>query len=147
MGTITTDRALLERILLELLNNACKYTPPQGSITLLITTEADQIHFQITNTGVTIPPDEIPKLFDKFHRIARLDTYQQGGTGLGLALVKKACELLQGEIEVENQDKITRFAVRLPVSMIIPAAKPPESDRALEDRYTRNQKRQDRMAD
>lgn len=147
VGTITTDRALLERILLELLNNACKYTPPQGSITLLITTEADHIHFQITNTGVTIPPDEIPKLFDKFHRIARLDTHQQGGTGLGLALAKKACELLQGEIEVTSQDKITCFAVRLPVLIDIPTAPDHTSGGGLEDIYTRNQKRQDRMAE
>ncbi|NJM00714.1 MAG: PAS domain-containing protein [Synechococcaceae cyanobacterium SM2_3_2] len=114
LKTLTTDQFLLERVLAELLNNACKYTPPGDAITLSIVSMPVGIQFQISNSGVTIPADQLSAIFEKFHRIPRLDRYNQGGTGLGLALVKKVVEVLRGTLSVESEANITTFTVQLP---------------------------------
>ncbi len=118
---ITTDAHLLERVLVELLNNACKYTPPGQDITLslLPTTVAGQrgVRLQVINTGIEIPPDILPRLFEKFFRAPHPDQYQQGGSGLGLALLKQAVEYLQGSIHVSSQGNRTQFQVDLPLSI------------------------------
>ncbi len=111
--SLTTDEKLLSRILGELLNNACKYTPPSETIDLAVTSCGASIQIQVTNTGVEIPTETLPHIFDKFYRVAQLDRYQQGGTGLGLALVKRAAEHLQGHLRVESPNGSTRFCLTL----------------------------------
>ncbi len=113
---VHTDRLTLERVLSELLTNACKYTPPQHQIFLIARLiESNQVEFQILNTGVEIPIDYLPFLFQKFYRIPKADRWQQGGTGLGLSLVKRAIEWLGGEISVESGSGQTLFTLRLPL--------------------------------
>jgi signal transduction histidine kinase/PAS domain-containing protein len=114
LGLLHTDAALLERILLELLNNACKYTPAQEQVILSVTPMATGYQFQVINTGVVIPAEQLNAIFEKFHRITALDCYNQGGTGLGLALVKKAVEILRGQIQVHSGAGVTCFQVDLP---------------------------------
>ncbi|NJK63478.1 MAG: PAS domain S-box protein [Synechococcaceae cyanobacterium SM2_3_1] len=118
---ITTDPHLLERVLVELLNNACKYTPPDHNIilSLLPTTLTGQrgVRIEVINTGIEIPADILPRLFEKFFRVPHTDPYQQGGSGLGLALLRQAVEYLQGSIHVSSQDNQTRFQVDLPLSI------------------------------
>ena len=111
---LVTNRSSLERILAELLNNACKYTPNGGEIILHVckkSTEAATI-FTISNPA-EIPADQLPRLFEKFYRVPKGDRWHQGGTGLGLALVQKLVEQLQGTIEVESSDGWTTFTVVL----------------------------------
>ncbi|WNZ25479.1 GAF domain-containing sensor histidine kinase [Leptolyngbya sp. NK1-12] len=129
---IITDRKSLERILAELLNNACKYTSPDGSIALTVQHTAaanpNQLKLHLTNmtqpVAVTtfvirneadIPATEIPRMFEKFYRIPKSDPWQQGGTGLGLALIKKLVETLHGSIEAESRDGWTILTVHLPM--------------------------------
>ncbi|MCS6781731.1 MAG: PAS domain-containing protein [Gloeomargarita sp. SKYBB_i_bin120] len=112
---LETHAASLARILQELLHNACKYTPPQETITLAIQRLGDQCDFRVINTGVEIPPEEQQRVFDTFYRIPSHDPWQYGGTGLGLALVKKLVERLHGEIHLFSAHKKTEFRVRLPV--------------------------------
>ncbi len=114
INTWVTDQHLLGRILLELLNNACKYTPPEHSITLTLQPIQTGIQIEVTNTGVTITPEHQTKIFEKFHRLPDLDVFNQGGTGLGLSLVKKVVELLGGEITLHSADNITTFRIQLP---------------------------------
>ncbi len=114
LDQLYTDAHLLERILLELLNNACKYTPPHERISLIVLPTEFGISLEVINRGVEIPPNQIDRIFDKFHRVTSLDRYQQGGTGLGLALVKKAIDLLEGEIKVCSEAGVTRFQVIVP---------------------------------
>jgi signal transduction histidine kinase len=114
INTWVTDQHLLGRILLELLNNACKYTPPEHSITLTLQHIQTGIQIEVTNTGVTITPEHQTKIFEKFHRLPDLDVFNQGGTGLGLSLVKKVVELLGGEITLHSADNITTFRIQLP---------------------------------
>ncbi|MFE4107238.1 GAF domain-containing sensor histidine kinase [Almyronema epifaneia] len=115
---IVSDEASLERIVAELLNNACKYTPPGGNICLAVKRSSDdQIQFCITNTGIEIPADEMPRIFDKFYRVPSADPWKQGGTGLGLALVQKLLMHLQGDIQVTSGQNQTCFTFDLPVAL------------------------------
>jgi PAS domain S-box-containing protein len=116
---LTTDLASLERILAELLNNACKYTPPEEQICLEVRSLAGggQVSFRLTNTGIEIPPAEISRIFDKFYRVPSADPWKQGGTGLGLALVQKLVMYLGGEITVDSHDQKTAFTVKLPTRL------------------------------
>lgn len=113
---IVSDWSSLCRILSELVNNACKYTPPDGEI--IVTAElsaSDRIEILVSNTGVEIPAAELPRIFDRFYRIPSTDRWQQGGTGLGLALIQKLVTYLGGSIRVESETGLTRFMVELPV--------------------------------
>lgn len=135
---ICSDSETLSRILTELLHNACKYTPPGETIT--VTAQVDPpsrsslpssslnrakgsgtamrlstFLLSITNSGVEIPADELPRIFEKFHRVVSADRWQQGGTGLGLALVKKLVEHLGGTIEARSLQSQTTFRIELPL--------------------------------
>jgi signal transduction histidine kinase/uncharacterized protein YoxC len=110
------DSASLERVLTELLNNACKYTPPQETIKVTVRAKNRTIQIDITNSGIEIPTHEQSLIFDKFYRIPKADRWQQGGTGLGLALVKKLVERMAGTIQVESTSGLTCFTVVLPLN-------------------------------
>ncbi|NJL97871.1 MAG: ATP-binding protein [Synechococcaceae cyanobacterium SM2_3_2] len=112
--TLNSDIFGLDRILSELLTNACKYTPSRQLIQLTVSKLENGTRFQVTNTGVTIPIDKLSHIFDKFYRIADLDYFNQGGTGLGLALVQKMVALLGGSIVAESANNITTFRFDLP---------------------------------
>ena len=117
------DRLNLERILVELLNNACKYTATRGDIHLHIrqceilgeedSDSREGIEFSIRNQA-SIPPEELPKIFEKFYRIPNADPWKQGGTGLGLALIEKLVTQLDGRISVESSHGWTTFRVVFP---------------------------------
>ncbi|HEY9805399.1 MAG TPA: ATP-binding protein, partial [Candidatus Obscuribacterales bacterium] len=123
---LITDRSSLERLLAELLNNACKYTPAGGQIILQAEPVASSLPsdhsapLPIPFTRLTIqnqaeiPALELPRIFDKFYRVPHADPWKQGGTGLGLALVKRLVEQLQGTIHVESSQGWTSFIIQLP---------------------------------
>lgn len=112
---LVSDPNLLTSVLSELLTNACKYTPPSGTITLIVTHTALAVQLSVHNTGTAISPHELPRLFDKFYRIPSNDQWQQGGTGLGLALVKQQIECLGGNIIVVSDGGGTAFVVEVPL--------------------------------
>ena len=116
---LKSDPTSLARILTELLNNACKYTPVGEKIMISAETTADAMQIIISNTGVEIPPAEIPRIFDKFYRIPNANTEQQCGTGLGLSLVKKLVNHLGGTISVESDRHQTSFTVSFPLTKVI----------------------------
>jgi signal transduction histidine kinase len=139
LPVITSDSACLARILTELLNNACKYTPPGEQIkvsarTVTSLSKAEDpaskldssvvpytslFVLDVCNSGVEIPASELDHIFDKFYRVPGIDRWQQGGTGLGLALVQKMTEHLGGSIHVESAALKTRFTVKLPVEPVM----------------------------
>jgi GAF domain-containing protein len=114
---LNTDQALLTRILSELMNNALKYTPPQETIQVELLPTESELWIRVTNTGVVIPEEHLPHLFEKFYRVPKLDQYNQGGTGLGLSLIQKAVDLIQGQIHVNSGDGLTRFTIHIPLSL------------------------------
>ncbi len=107
-----SDVSMLERILTELLNNACKYTPAGEKITVSVFEIENIVQLSVTNSGVEIQPEELDKIFDQFYRIPNNDPWQYGGTGVGLTLVKKMLELLDAVIEVESGENKTTFFVK-----------------------------------
>ncbi len=114
LPTLVSNRASLKRILAELLNNACKYTPDGCEIVLSIGYRSlEAVIFTISNP-TEIPAVQLPRIFDKFYRVPNTDPWEQGGTGLGLALVQKLIEQLQGTIQVESSKGWTTFTVELP---------------------------------
>ncbi|HEY9885046.1 MAG TPA: HAMP domain-containing sensor histidine kinase, partial [Thermosynechococcaceae cyanobacterium] len=124
LPTITTDKATLQRVIAELLNNACKYTSPGKAVTLMVeygpasganTYEVlPYIVFTVANQA-EIPASELPYIFEKFYRVPNADPWKQGGTGLGLALVQRLIVQLEGVILVESRNGWTHFSIQLPV--------------------------------
>lgn len=114
---VTMDCSYLERILTELLHNACKYTPPHETITLSAQATTTALTIQVSNSGVEIPILEHDRVFDRFYRIPNNDPWKHGGTGLGLALVKKLVERLGGTIRVESGNDQTTFVLTFPLTI------------------------------
>ncbi len=113
---LTIDPQCLERILRELLHNACKYTPEGGQISLEIEISCGGLLMQVTNSGELEPEEQI-RIFDKFYRARRAHISSQEGTGLGLALIKKLVESLEGSIQVRSQEGWIQFATRIPCEL------------------------------
>lgn len=113
---LACDPFSLERIFVELLTNACKFSPSDAVITISAQLISHNIQFQVINSGVEIPSAELPKIFAKFYRIPSNDPGKQGGTGLGLALVQKLVNHLGGTIKVESGSNLTCFTIQLAVS-------------------------------
>ncbi|HAA13266.1 MAG TPA: hybrid sensor histidine kinase/response regulator, partial [Cytophagales bacterium] len=121
-GQFLFDKAHLEKIVFNLLSNALKFTPSQGQVNLsarLVSTSsaASVLQVQVQDTGQGIPEEEQSKLFDRFYQVDSSETRVEGGTGIGLSLVKELTELLQGDLQVESQVGVgSTFTVRLPVT-------------------------------
>ena len=112
---ILGDPQGLEGVFVNLLSNAIKYTPNGGKITVSIGLEGDYLRVSVSDTGVGIPKEDLPKIFDKFYRVRTRETRQVIGTGLGLAIVKGIVEAHLGKIEVESEvGKGSTFTVYLP---------------------------------
>lgn len=117
LPTLMTNPALIQRIITELVDNACKYTPPHEH--LLISAQVDSNDFleiSISNSGVTVATEELTRMFDRFYRIPNNDPWKYPGTGLGLALIKKQVEQLKGTITASNQGGWMVFTVLFPLS-------------------------------
>ena len=112
---LESDLTLLERVVNELLNNACKYTPAGEKIIVVASAKTEKITISVSNSGVEIPPEEQEYIFEKFYRIPTHDPWQYGGTGIGLALVKKLVELLGATIRVDSQVGQTTFTLQFPL--------------------------------
>lgn len=111
---LTTDLDCLEKALTELIHNACKYTPAGETIAIVADVTPNSLRLKVQNSGVEIPPEELPRIFDKFHRVPSNDPWKHGGTGLGLALVKRRIEQIQGEISVQSSFNSIAFTIQLP---------------------------------
>ncbi|MCS6815379.1 MAG: GAF domain-containing sensor histidine kinase, partial [Cyanobacteria bacterium] len=121
LPNITTDAIYLQRILSELLNNACKYTPIGERIWVSAMATATTIALRIGNSGVTISDVECDRIFERFYRIPNHDPWKHGGTGLGLALVKKLVDCLQGTIHAEAGARQLQFVIQLPIYLNLPS--------------------------
>jgi two-component system phosphate regulon sensor histidine kinase PhoR len=120
---ITADRDAVARILLNLVDNAHKYSGQQGTIALSARREGPDVALTVSDDGPGVPEADRPRLFERFFRVDRARSRDSGGTGLGLAIVKHLVESHGGTVAYEPEDPHgSRFIVRLPQ----PVGSPPQ---------------------
>lgn len=111
------DPSRLEKILINLLTNALKYTPVGGTITVRWSGDDQGTCIEVQDTGVGIPAEDLPKIFDRFHQVRSNLTNQNQGVGIGLALAKELVDEHGGKLEVESEvGKGTTFRICLPAA-------------------------------
>jgi two-component system phosphate regulon sensor histidine kinase PhoR len=114
---VQADPRGIQEIFNNLLTNAINYSPGGGEVVISAKGLGGYMEIKVEDTGVGIPPEELPKIFDKFYRVKHPKTRQVMGTGLGLAIVKGIVEAHHGTIDVEStRDKGTTFRILLPVT-------------------------------
>ena len=115
-GVINCNKNGLKRVINNLLSNAIKFTPDGGKIDVTITTEpSKELTISVQDSGIGIPEDQIPYLFDKFTKTSQSGTKGEKGTGLGMSIVKEMVDRHEGKIEVKSiVDKGTCFKITFP---------------------------------
>lgn len=116
LSSIVADGVRMEQILTNLLGNAIRYTN-EGTVKIEVKEEKRIVTIRIEDTGWGIPEEELPFIFERFHRVEKSRARELGGTGLGLAIVKNLVELQKGTISVKSQQgKGSTFILRFPIS-------------------------------
>ena len=104
----------LAQVLANLLQNALRYTPADGQVTIHGERRPDDVLISIANTGDGIPADDLPRVFERFYRVDKSRDRARGGAGIGLAIVQQLVEAAGGHVGVESRDGLTRFWFSLP---------------------------------
>ncbi len=118
LPSITCDRERMEQVLINLISNAVKYTPDGGKIDISSENCGDYIRITVRDNGIGIAEKDIPRLFERFYRVAKARSRESGGTGLGLAIAKEIVEHYGGEIKLESELGVgTTMSVILPMSL------------------------------
>jgi two-component system phosphate regulon sensor histidine kinase PhoR len=108
------DRERIEQVLINLIHNAIKFTPPGGSVTIRARQEGQDVLVSVSDTGVGIPADDLPRIFERFYKSDK--SRSGGGTGLGLAIAKHIIEAHGGRIWAESvEGKGSTFHFTLPL--------------------------------
>jgi len=112
------DRLQIEQALVNLLDNAVKFNRPSGEVLLEVTRSSDgRVRITLTDTGIGIPHDDLPRIFERFYRVDKARSREVGGTGLGLSIVKHVIERMNGTVSVESQlGKGSTFTLLLPAA-------------------------------
>jgi two-component system phosphate regulon sensor histidine kinase PhoR len=109
------DPDALRQMMDNLVDNAIKYTPNGGRISVRWFATADTVSFEVSDTGVGIPEADLPRVFERFYRVDKARSRAVGGTGLGLAIVKHLVQAMKGQVKVTSKvGKGTTFRVTLP---------------------------------
>ncbi len=112
---VEADRALIQQAIYNMVENAVKYTPPNGKVSVSLGRREDSLLIEVADTGIGIAPLDLPHMFERFYRSGRREAYQQRGTGLGLALVKSIVERHHGRVWVDSQlGKGSKFYISIP---------------------------------
>lgn len=111
------DRSQVERVFINLVGNAIKFTPENGQISVSVKPDADMALCSVNDNGIGIKEDDLPKLFDEFYRVDNEINQQVKGTGLGLSLAKNIVEAHHGKIWVTSKVNAgTTFYFTLPLA-------------------------------
>ncbi len=124
------DADMLEQLISNLLANAVKYNRDGGSVSVLLEVGPRELFLAVSDTGIGVPSESIPRVFERFYRVDKGRARDEGGTGLGLALVKHAARLHGGRVELQSQLGVgSTFKVFLPVGGITTEGSNGESTR------------------
>ena len=114
---ILGDRARIKQVLVNLLDNAIKYTPPKGTVKLRVQTRQNMAVIEVADSGIGIPTAALPHVFERFFRVDEARSRDLGGAGLGLAIVKSICAAHQGRVEASSTPgQGSLFRVELPLA-------------------------------
>ena len=127
---LCADAARLEQVIVNLLNNAAKYTENEGQIWVSVEQEGNDAVLRVRDTGVGIAPELLPKVFELFVQGERTLDRSQGGLGIGLSIVKRIVEMHDGRVSVQSdgEQRGTTFEIRLPVlGEVVATAQAPDA--------------------
>jgi two-component system phosphate regulon sensor histidine kinase PhoR len=107
----------LEQVLVNLLDNAVKFNRPNGDVTLTVRALEGKVRITICDTGIGIPSEDLPRVFERFYRVDKARSRAMGGTGLGLSIVRHLIEQMDGAVEVESRlGEGSEFKITLPAA-------------------------------
>ena len=113
---VCVDRHRLEQVFINLLDNAVKFTPTPGKITIRAKQEGPEVRVDVQDTGIGIGAEHLPRVFERFYRVDKARSSQPGSTGLGLAIVKHIVQAHQGRVEVQSTlGNGSTFSIFLPI--------------------------------
>lgn len=113
---VFADSERIKQVLINLIDNSAKYTPEEGKITIRTKSDGEYVSIKVEDTGLGIPKEDLPRIFERFYRVDKTRSRDMGGSGLGLSIVKHILELHNSLIKVESEvDKGTSFEFKLPV--------------------------------
>jgi len=116
-AALLADRDALRQILVNVLDNAARYTPAGGTVTVRARPEGDQLRLEVSDTGSGIPSDQLSRIFERFYRVDPARSRELGGTGLGLAIVKHLVEAQGGRVEA-----LSVLGAGTTIRIVLPAA-------------------------
>ncbi len=112
---VEADKDGIERVVLNILSNAIKYTPDNGTIKVYVGFVYNDAYIKVIDNGVGIPKDDLSRIFDRFYRVDKARTRELGGTGLGLSIAKEILNQNKGSIDIKSEvGKGTEVVIRLP---------------------------------
>jgi len=113
---IWADKDKLAQVFINVIGNAIKYTPNEGNITVYISKMTDEVHIKVSDTGIGIPAEDIPRLTERFFRVDKARSRDMGGTGLGLSIANEIVGAHQGSLYINSElGKGTDVLIRLPI--------------------------------
>lgn len=114
---IRADYDRIEQVVLNILSNAIKYTPNGGKITVCVGKTYSEVYVKVADTGIGIPEQDMPRIFERFYRVDKARSREMGGTGLGLAIAREIVEAHSGNISIASEaGKGTEVTVKLSIS-------------------------------
>jgi signal transduction histidine kinase len=118
---VSGDRARLKQVVVNLLDNAIKYTPQDGVVTVTVKAVDSKAVLEVADNGIGIPAEALPRIFDRFFRVDKARSRELGGAGLGLSIVKSICAAHHGHVEANSTPgQGSRFRVELPLASAPP---------------------------
>ena len=115
---LRVDEGRLQEVIYNLLDNAVKFSPPEGRIRVSATRNDNRISLSVSDNGAGIPTRDLPRIFERFYRADKARDRELGGTGLGLSIVKHIAQLHGGSVEAESElGRGTTVRVHLPLAV------------------------------
>ena len=112
---VKADKDGIERVVLNILSNAVKYTPENGTIKVYVGFVYSDAYIKVIDNGIGIPEEDLSRIFERFYRVDKARTREMGGTGLGLSIAKEILNQNKGSIDIKSEvGKGTEVVIRLP---------------------------------
>ena len=114
---VYADRDGIERVILNILSNAIKYTPENGTIKIYVGFVYNDAYIKIIDNGIGIPEKDLNRIFERFYRVDKARSREMGGTGLGLSIAQEIIKQNNGSINIKSEaGKGTEVVIRIPVA-------------------------------